>query len=341
MRLIVTGGAGFIGSAVVRLAVNRGYQVLNIDKLSYASNLKNLSEICKNDNYAFAKVDICDYESLKTTVINFRPQFVLHLAAESHVDRSIKGPKEFINTNILGTYNLLEIVRDYWDLAGRPEFFRFHHVSTDEVFGSLELESNKKFSEITSYDPRSPYSASKACSDHLVRAWNATYGLPVVITNCSNNYGPYHFPEKLIPLVITNALMGKPIPVYGDGSNVRDWLHVSDHADALLKVLTSGKDGETYLIGGNSERTNLNLVREICSILDEFKPSKNGSYNKLIQFVSDRLGHDERYAIDAGKISDELGWTPKIDLCSGLRSTVKWYIENEDWWSPLLNRAKF
>ena len=254
MRLIVTGGAGFIGSAVVRLAVNRGDQVLNIDKLSYASNLKNLSEICKNDNYAFAKVDICDYESLKTTIINFQPQFVLHLAAESHVDRSIKGPKEFINTNILGTYNLLEVVRDYWDLAGRPEFFRFHHVSTDEVFGSLQLESNKKFSEITSYDPRSPYSASKACSDHLVRAWNATYGLPVVITNCSNNYGPYHFPEKLIPLAITNALMGKPIPVYGNGSNVRDWLHVSDHADALLKVIKSGKDGETYLIGGDSEQ---------------------------------------------------------------------------------------
>ena len=338
MRILVTGGAGFIGSAVVRLAVKLGHQVLNVDKLTYASNLKNLSSVEANKNYSFEKIDICNFDDLNKKVLEFQPQAVLHLAAESHVDRSITSPRHFIDTNIIGTLNLLEATRNYWNQVGCPKTIRFHHVSTDEVFGSLGLNATKKFSERSIYDPRSPYSASKASADHLVRAWHSTYGLPVIITNCSNNYGPYHFPEKLIPLVITNALRQKPIPIYGDGKNIRDWLHVEDHAEALLKVLLSGKIGETYLIGGKSERSNIDLVKEICSILDIVEPLQNGSYFSLIKFVPDRLGHDERYAIDCTKIENQLAWKPNIKLSDGLKSTVLWYTENRDWWEPLIEK---
>ncbi len=336
MRLIVTGGAGFIGSAVVRLALELGHSVLNLDKLTYASNLMNLSKVESHPDYSFVQADICEKEILIKIFQEYQPDAVMHLAAESHVDRSISGPGLFVDTNIKGTLNLLEVMRDYWETRGRSDSIRFHHISTDEVFGSLDIDSDLKFSEISNYQPNSPYSASKAGSDHLVRAWHTTYGLPVIITNCSNNYGPFQFPEKLVPLVITNALRGKKIPVYGDGSNVRDWLHVEDHADALFKVLEKGRLGETYLIGCNSEYSNIELVKKICEFLNAVKPSKSGSYMDLIQFVPDRLGHDERYAINFDKIQNELGWEPSVKIDQGLKSTINWYIENENWWKPLL-----
>ena len=338
MKLLVTGGAGFIGSAVVRLAVARGHSVVNLDALTYAACLDNVASVADSPLYAFEQVDIRNRAELDRVFATHAPDAVMHLAAESHVDRSIDGPGDFIETNITGTFNMLEAARKFWLSAGRPEGFRFHHISTDEVFGSLPDDASVKFTETTPYDPRSPYSASKAASDHLVRAWHETYGLPVVLTNCSNNYGPYHFPEKLIPVIILNALAGKPLPIYGDGSNIRDWLYVEDHADALLLVLQRGTLGESYNIGGENERTNLELVQTLCAILDELRPCKTGSYSEQITFVTDRPGHDARYAIDPGRIRTELGWRPSVTVEEGLRRTVAWYLENEDWWRALLNR---
>ncbi len=337
MKLLVTGGAGFIGSAVVRLAVARGHCVINLDALTYASCLDNVASVADNPNYFFLEADICDRTALDEAFSAHKPSAVMHLAAESHVDRSIDAPSTFIDTNIVGTYNLLEAARSYWNAEGRPDTFRFHHISTDEVFGSLGQAS--QFTESSPYDPRSPYSASKAASDHLVRAWAETYKLPVLLTNCSNNYGPYHFPEKLIPVVILSALAGRPIPIYGDGSNVRDWLFVEDHADALLLVLEEGKVGRSYNIGGENERTNLELVKALCGILDELKPKETGSYADQITFVTDRPGHDERYAIDPTRISSELGWRPSVTVEEGLRKTVIWYLENESWWRALQKRT--
>jgi len=338
MKLLVTGGAGFIGSAVVRLAVARGHQVVNLDALTYAACLQNVAAIADSPLYAFEHADIRDRAALDRIFAAHRPDAVMHLAAESHVDRSIDGPGDFIDTNITGTFNMLEAARKYWMAQGRPEGFRFHHISTDEVFGSLPSDPSVKFTETTAYDPRSPYSASKAASDHLVRAWHETYGLPVVLSNCSNNYGPYHFPEKLIPVVILNALAGKPLPIYGDGSNVRDWLYVEDHADALLLVASQGQVGRSYNIGGENERTNLQLVQTICGILDRLRPRETGAYADLITFVTDRPGHDARYAIDPSRIRTELGWRPSVSVEEGLERTVRWYLENEDWWLPLLAR---
>ena len=336
MKLLVTGGAGFIGSAVVRLAVARGHEVVNLDALTYAACEANVAPVAGSNLYSFEKADIRDRAALDRIFATHRPDAVMHLAAESHVDRSIDGPGDFIETNITGTYNMLEAARSYWTQAGRPGGFRFHHISTDEVFGSLGDEG--QFTEETPYDPRSPYSASKAASDHLVRAWHETYGLPVVLTNCSNNYGPYHFPEKLIPVVILNALHGRPIPVYGKGENVRDWLYVEDHADALLLVVQKGAVGRSYNIGGENERRNIDLVRTICALLDEMKPKVAGSYADQIAFVTDRPGHDARYAIDPARIRQELGWRPSVTVEEGLRRTVRWYLDNEDWWRPLLAR---
>jgi dTDP-glucose 4,6-dehydratase len=338
MKLLVTGGAGFIGSAVVRIAVQSGHQVVNLDALTYAANLANLAPVASSPLYAFVQADIRDRCALDAAFAAHKPDIVLHLAAESHVDRSIDGPGDFIETNINGTFNMLEAARRYWVEQGRPESFRFHHISTDEVFGSLPSDPEIMFTEDTPYDPRSPYSASKAASDHLVRAWHETYGLPVVLSNCSNNYGPYHFPEKLIPVIILNALAGKPLPIYGDGSNIRDWLHVEDHADALLLVATKGKVGRSYNIGGENERTNLELVQTICQILDRLTPRAEGIYADLITFVTDRPGHDARYAIDPSRIHNELGWRPSVTVEEGLERTVRWYLENEDWWRPLLAR---
>lgn len=338
MKLLVTGGAGFIGSAVVRLAIKRGHEVLNLDALTYAACLENLSEEQASALYKFEQCDIRDRNTIQEAIDDFKPDIIMHLAAESHVDRSIDGPSDFIETNINGTFNMLEAARKYWEEAGKPERFRFHHISTDEVYGSLPADPEVKFTEDTPYDPRSPYSASKASSDHLVRAWHETYGLPVVITNCSNNYGPYHFPEKLIPVVILNALAGKPLPIYGDGSNIRDWLYVEDHAEALLLVAERGEVGRSYNIGGDNERTNLELVQAICSILDRVRPRGDGLYSDLITFVTDRPGHDARYAIDASRIQDELGWQPSVTVEEGLERTVTWYLENEAWWRPLLDR---
>lgn len=338
MKLLVTGGAGFIGSAVVRLAVARGHQVVNLDALTYAACLQNVAAIADSPLYAFEHADIRDRPALDRIFAAHRPDAVMHLAAESHVDRSIDGPGDFIDTNITGTFNMLEAARKYWMAQGRPEGFRFHHVSTDEVFGSLPSDPSVKFTETTAYDPRSPYSASKAASDHLVRAWHETYGLPVVLSNCSNNYGPYHFPEKLIPVVILNALAGKPLPIYGDGSNVRDWLYVEDHADALLLLVRQGQVGRSYNIGGENERTNLQLVQTICAILDRLRPRETGAYADLITFVTDRPGHDARYAIDPSRMRSELGWRPSVSVEEGLERTVHWYLENEDWWRPLLAR---
>ena len=335
MKLLVTGGAGFIGSAVVRLAVARGHEVVNLDALTYAACEANVAPVARSNLYSFEHADIRDRAALDRIFATHRPDAVMHLAAESHVDRSIDGPGDFILTNINGTYTMLEAARAFWTQAGRPEGFRFHHISTDEVFGSLGPEG--QFTEDTPYDPRSPYSASKAASDHLVRAWHETYGLPVVLTNCSNNYGPYHFPEKLIPVVILNALHGRPIPVYGRGENVRDWLYVEDHADALLLVVEKGTVGRSYNIGGENERRNIDLVRTICALLDEMKP-KAGSYADQITFVADRPGHDARYAIDPARIRNELGWRPSVTVEEGLRRTVRWYLDNEDWWRPLLAR---
>ncbi|MDK3074524.1 dTDP-glucose 4,6-dehydratase [Sedimentitalea sp. JM2-8] len=335
MKILVTGGAGFIGSAVVRLAVKRGHQVVNLDALTYAACLANVAEVAGSPDYAFVQADIRDRAALDRVFDSHRPDAVMHLAAESHVDRSIDGPGTFIDTNITGTYTLLEAARAYWLGRGRPDAFRFHHISTDEVFGSLGATG--QFTEDTPYDPRSPYSASKAASDHLVRAWHETYGLPVVLTNCSNNYGPYHFPEKLIPVVILNALAGKPIPVYGAGENVRDWLYVEDHADALLLVLEQGRVGRSYNIGGENEARNIDLVRIICAILDEKRPGA-APYAGQIAFVTDRPGHDARYAIDPARIATELGWRPSVTLQEGLERTVQWYLDNEDWWRPLQRR---
>jgi dTDP-glucose 4,6-dehydratase len=338
MKLLVTGGAGFIGSAVVRLAVARGHSVVNLDALTYAACLDNVASVADSPLYAFEQVDIRNRAELDRVFATHSPDAVMHLAAESHVDRSIDGPGDFIETNITGTFNMLEAARKFWLSAGQPEGFRFHHISTDEVFGSLPDDASVKFTETTPYDPRSPYSASKAASDHLVRAWHETYGLPMVLTNCSNNYGPYHFPEKLIPVIILNALAGKPLPIYGDGSNIRDWLYVEDHADALLLVLERGTLGESYNIGGENERTNLELVKTLCAILDELRPRNTGSYSEQITFVTDRPGHDARYAIDPSRIRTELGWRPSVTVEEGLRRTVAWYLENEDWWRALLNR---
>ncbi|MFV5500723.1 dTDP-glucose 4,6-dehydratase [Acinetobacter towneri] len=334
MKILVTGGAGFIGSAVIRHIIqNTNNHVLNIDKLTYAGNLESLKEIDQYPNYEFKQIDICDTEQITAAIDAFQPNAIMHLAAESHVDRSIDGPAAFIQTNIVGTYTLLEAARKYWmglD-AEAQQNFRFHHISTDEVYGDLEGTTDL-FTETTSYAPSSPYSASKASSDHLVRAWYRTYGLPVIVTNCSNNYGPYHFPEKLIPLVILNALDAKPLPVYGNGQQIRDWLFVEDHARALYKVVTEGVVGETYNIGGHNEKQNIEVVKTICKILDELKPQANGqAYESLITFVKDRPGHDLRYAIDATKIQNELGWSPTETFETGISKTVQWYLNNLDW----------
>lgn len=336
MRILITGGAGFIGSALIRhLIQDTEYEVLNLDKLTYAGNLESLTLVAESPRYRFIQADIADAERVTKTLNEFQPDAIMHLAAESHVDRSIDGPAAFIQTNIVGTYSLLESTRAYWLglEAQRKVAFRFHHISTDEVYGDLHGVDNL-FSESTPYAPSSPYSASKAASDHLVRAWQRTYGLPVLITNCSNNYGPYHFPEKLIPLMILNALAGKPLPVYGNGQQVRDWLYVEDHARALLKVVSEGKVGETYNIGGHNEQKNLDVVRAICTLLEELAPQKPtgiSHYEDLITYVQDRPGHDLRYAIDASKIERELGWVPQETFETGLRKTVQWYLNNLDW----------
>ena len=336
MKLVVTGGAGFIGSAVVRRAVRAGHEVVNVDALTYAACLDNVAEVAKSPNYTFLEADIRDRGAMDTLLAEHHPDAIMHLAAESHVDRSIDGPGTFIETNITGTYTLLEAARAHWIARRRPAHFRFHHISTDEVFGSLGATG--QFTEETPYDPRSPYSASKAASDHLVRAWHETYGLPVVLTNCSNNYGPFHFPEKLIPVVILNALAGKPIPVYGAGENVRDWLYVEDHAEALLLVVEKGAVGRSYNIGGENEARNIDLVRMICAILDAKRPGAN-PYAGQITFVTDRPGHDARYAIDPTRIREELGWRPSVTLEQGLEKTVQWYLDNEPWWRALQSRA--
>ncbi|HNX75561.1 MAG TPA: dTDP-glucose 4,6-dehydratase [Candidatus Rifleibacterium sp.] len=333
MKIIVTGGAGFIGSAVIRhLIKNTDHQVVNLDKLTYAGNLASLKEIDTSDRYRFVQVDICDRNAVEQVFAAHRPDAIMHLAAESHVDRSIDGPAAFIQTNIIGTYTLLEVARHY--AKDHPDF-RFHHVSTDEVYGDLDLDDSL-FTEETPYDPSSPYSASKASSDHLVRSWQRTFGLKALITNCSNNYGPCHFPEKLIPLVILNALEGKPLPIYGKGDQIRDWLYVEDHARALCTVLLKGTPGQTYNIGGHNEKQNIEVVKTICSILDDLKPRADGrKYGEQITFVADRPGHDMRYAIDAGKIERELGWKPAETFETGLRKTVQWYLDNKWWWEPL------
>jgi dTDP-glucose 4,6-dehydratase len=336
MRILITGGAGFIGSALIRhLIQDTEHEVLNLDKLTYAGNLDSLLEIAENPRYSFVQADIADAERVATTLSQFQPDAIMHLAAESHVDRSIDGPAAFIQTNIVGTYSLLESTRAYWLGLNtvRKAAFRFHHISTDEVYGDLHGVDDL-FTETTPYAPSSPYSASKAASDHLVRAWQRTYGLPVLITNCSNNYGPYHFPEKLIPLMILNALAGKPLPVYGNGQQVRDWLYVEDHARALLKVVSEGKVGETYNIGGHNEQKNLDVVHSICALLEELAPQKPAGiarYEDLITYVQDRPGHDLRYAIDASKIERELGWVPQETFDTGLRKTVQWYLDNLEW----------
>jgi dTDP-glucose 4,6-dehydratase len=332
MKILVTGGCGFIGSAVVRRAVGAGHAVVNLDKLTYAANPANVAAVADHPAYAFEQADICDRQGLDRIFARHRPDAVMHLAAESHVDRSIDGPAAFVETNIGGTYTLLEAARAYWEGRGRPAGFRFHHVSTDEVYGSLGAEG--RFTETTPYAPRSPYSASKAASDHLVRAWGETYGLPAVVTNCSNNYGPYHFPEKLIPVVILRAIAGQPVPVYGRGENVRDWLYVEDHAAALLLVLAQGRAGETYNIGGDAEARNIDIVRTVCRLLDARRPA-GAPHDRLIAFVDDRPGHDFRYAIDAAKIRAELGWRPSVTLEQGLALTVDWYLGNEAWWRAL------
>jgi dTDP-glucose 4,6-dehydratase len=335
MKILVTGGAGFIGSAVVRLAVARGHHVVNLDALTYAACLDNVASVAGSPLYSFEQADIRDRAALDRILAAHDPDAIMHLAAESHVDRSIDGPGTFIETNVTGTFTLLEATRAFWTRKGKPDGFRFHHISTDEVFGSLGPTG--KFTEDTPYDPRSPYSASKAASDHLVRAWHETYGLPIVLTNCSNNYGPFHFPEKLIPVVILNALAGKPIPVYGKGENVRDWLYVEDHADALLTVLQRGQTGRSYNIGGENEARNIDIVRTLCALLDEMHPA-GAPHDRLITFVTDRPGHDLRYAIDPARISAELGWHPSVTLQEGLRRTVRWYLDNEPWWRALQSR---
>jgi len=333
MKILVTGGAGFIGSALVRFIINNtNNDVINVDNLTYAGNLESVESVSENERYVFEHVNICDKSELKRVFYQYEPNAVMHLAAESHVDRSIDSPDDFIQTNIVGTYNLLEVARAYWlNLADtKKSLFRFHHISTDEVYGDLEGDDDL-FTEDTPYAPSSPYSASKAASDHLVRAWHRTYKLPIIITNCSNNYGPYHFPEKLIPLVILNALDGKPLPIYGAGDQIRDWLYVEDHARALFTVITKGVIGETYNIGGHNEKANIEVVKLICDLLDELVPLDAGSYHAQITQVSDRPGHDRRYAIDANKIAAELSWLPEETFESGIRKTVLWYLHNQEW----------
>ncbi len=336
-RILVTGGAGFIGSALVRhLIENTEHQVLNVDKVTYAGNLASLQGVATSNRYTFLEADICDAVAMRAAITDFRPEVVTHLAAESHVDRSIDGPAAFIETNIVGTFVLLSAVLDYWKgLQGAArEGFRFHHISTDEVFGSLGAEGF--FTETTPYSPRSPYSASKASSDHLVRAWQETYGLPTLITNCSNNYGPYHFPEKLIPLIIIKGLAGEPLPIYGRGDNVRDWLFVEDHVRALTRVFETGTPGESYIIGGRAERTNLEVVQRICATLDRLRPRADGkAYESQITYVTDRPGHDQRYAIDPTKLERELGWAAQVTFDEGIEATTRWYLDNEWWWRPI------
>lgn len=342
MKIFITGGAGFIGSAVVRMAIAAGHSIINVDKLTYAANLESLRDVADSPAYAFAKADICDLDAITKVFADHQPDAVMHLAAESHVDRSIDGPGEFIQTNVIGTFVMLQAAREYWEgLSGpRKDGFRFHHVSTDEVYGDL-AHDDPAFEETTSYDPSSPYSASKAASDHLVRAWARTFKLPVVLTNCSNNYGPFQFPEKLIPVVILKALHGNNIPVYGKGDNVRDWLYIDDHADALLLVLQKGALGETYNIGGNNERTNLELVETICELMGKHLQSEDRDFKELITFVTDRPGHDRRYAINASKIENDLAWTPSISFDEGFDKTIAWYLDNEWWWRPLLKNGAF
>lgn len=335
MRVLITGGAGFIGSALVRhLVLDKGYEVLNVDKLTYAATLSSLKQVESASSYRFLRADICDARAISEAFTTFKPDRVMNLAAESHVDRSITGSRAFVETNVLGTFNMLECARSYW--AGLTQElqsqFRFLHVSTDEVYGSLGEDG--LFSETTPYDPSSPYSASKAASDHLAKAWSHTYGMPIVVSNCSNNYGPYHFPEKLIPLVILNALEGKPLPVYGNGANIRDWLFVDDHARALDVIAAKGRIGETYNVGGRNERRNIDVVRRICALMNEFNPSSR-PHEDLIQFVTDRPGHDVRYAIDATKLENELGWRAQETFDTGIEKTVRWYLDNEWWWAPL------
>lgn len=339
MRVLVTGGAGFIGSALVRYLVGEvGAEVLNIDKLTYAGNLESLKPIANAPNHRFLKADICDRAAMADAFETFQPDYVMHLAAESHVDRSITGAADFMQTNIIGSFSLLEAARDYWSRLPeeRKQAFRMLHVSTDEVYGSLGDDG--LFEETTSYDPSSPYSASKAASDHLATAWHRTYGLPVVISNCSNNYGPFHFPEKLIPLIILNALNGKPLPVYGAGANIRDWLYVEDHAKALWLIVREGRAGEKYNVGGRNERRNIDVVKRICEILDDLRPGA-APYDRLITFVTDRPGHDARYAIDATKLETELGWKAEQTFDTGIRKTVEWYLANEWWWKPLRDKV--
>jgi dTDP-glucose 4,6-dehydratase len=340
-NILVTGGAGFIGSAVIRYLISQtNHRVANVDKLTYAGNPESLAEIDEDDRYRFHQIDIVDHEAIEQVFDEFKPDIVMHLAAESHVDRSISGPSDFIQTNIVGTYVLLEVARNYWQGQGLEarKAFRFHHISTDEVYGSLGDEGF--FTETSNYDPSSPYSSSKASSDHLVRAWHRTYGLPIIVTNCSNNYGPYQFPEKLIPLMILNAIEGKPLPIYGKGEQIRDWLHVEDHARALYTAATRGKPGETYNIGGFNEKTNLDVVTTLCNILDELRPEHPqgiSRYEQLITYVADRPGHDMRYAIDASKIKQELDWVPAETFESGIRKTVEWYLANDEWCAHVLD----
>ncbi|RCK27677.1 dTDP-glucose 4,6-dehydratase [Thalassospira lucentensis] len=338
MKVVVTGGAGFIGSAVCRLlARKKGFEILNLDKLTYAADLRTVEVVSAFPNYSFAKVDVCNKEAVATVFSDFQPDAVMHLAAESHVDRSIDGPADFIQTNVIGTFTLLEVARDYFNGLDDAckQAFRFHHVSTDEVYGSLGDEG--LFTEQTAYAPNSPYSATKAGADHLVRAWHHTYGLPVIISNCSNNYGPYQFPEKLIPLMILNVLQGKKLPVYGDGGNTRDWLHVEDHAEALFTILTQGRVGEKYNVGGCNEVTNLDVVRKVFDAVTTLVPETAGkSFDEVVDFVDDRPGHDWRYAIDPSKMRDELGWSPKYSFETGLAQTVTWYVDHRAWWEPIL-----